>query len=114
MREDKFTSTPRDEYVKYVVPQDHGNHMGVKYAELGKEIRFDTENSFVLNVSQYSIEQLDRATHQNELGTPFATHVRIDYKVSGTGSAACGPMVRECFRITEKEIRFSFNMSPIN
>jgi beta-galactosidase len=117
VREDKFKSNAKNEYVNYVIPQDHGNHMGVKYAELGKELRFEADSSFVLNVSQYSIEQIDRAKHQNELGTPYATHVRIDYKVSGTGSSSCGPWVRECFRITEKDIKFSFNMlsaKPIN
>ncbi len=112
VREDRFKSSAKNEYVNYVIPQDHGNHMGVKYAELGKELRFEADSSFVLNVSQYSIEQIDRAKHQNELGTPFATHVRIDYKVSGTGSSSCGPWVRERFRITEKDIKFSFNMLP--
>ena len=113
VREDKFKSNVKNEYVKYVVPQDHGNHMGVKYAELGKELRFDADSSFVLNVSQYSIDQIDKAKHQNELTAPFATHVRVDYKVSGTGSSSCGPWVRECNRITEKDFKFSFDMSPI-
>ena len=113
VREDRFKSNVKNEYVKYVVPQDHGNHMGVKYAELGKELRFDADSSFVLNVSQYSIDQIDKAKHQNELTAPFATHVRVDYKVSGTGSSSCGPWVRECNRITEKDFKFSFDMSPV-
>lgn len=112
VREDKFRSNVKNEYVNYVVPQDHGNHMGVKYAVFNKLLRFETESTFVLNASQYSIEQIDKAKHQNDLGSPYATHVRIDYKVSGTGSSSCGPWVRECFRITEKDIKFSFNILP--
>ena len=113
VREGMFKSNVKNEYVDYVVPQDHGNHMDVKYAEIGKLIRFDGRDSFVLNVSQYSISQLDKAQHGKDLSAPFAAHVRVDYKVSGTGSSTCGPMVRDCFRIGEKFIRFSFDMTPV-
>ena len=107
-----YKSTAKDEFVSYIIPQDHGNHLGVKYAEIDKKLRFETNDSFVLNVSQYSIDQLDTASHASELTQPYATHVRVDYKVSGTGSSSCGPMVRECFRITEKKIKFSFDFMP--
>ena len=39
-----------------------------------------------INVSKYSGHQLQRANHLNELTEPFATNLRIDYKVSGIGS----------------------------
>ena len=110
--ENLYKSTAKDEYVPYIIPQDHGNHLDVKYAEIDKKIRFESNDTFVLNVSQYSIDQLDRATHEYELTQPYATHVRVDYRISGTGSSSCGPWVRDCFRITEKNIKFAFSFMP--
>ena len=110
--ENLYKSTAKDEYVPYIIPQDHGNHLDVKYAEIDKKIRFESNDTFVLNVSQYSINQLDKASHEYELTQPYATHVRVDYKISGTGSSSCGPWVRDCFRITEKNIKFAFSFMP--
>ncbi len=50
------------------------------------------------------------AEHTDEIGEPDAVHVRIDYKVSGIGSASCGPALDEKYRLCEKKISFAFTM----
>ena len=112
-RYDYFTSTAKDEYVNYVRPQEHGNHTDVRFADVDNKLKFTAENTFELNVSEYSIDQLQKAEHTDELGKTFATHVRVDYKVSGIGSASCGPDLVPEFRLDEKNIRFAFDMELI-
>ena len=112
-RYDYFNSTARDEYVHYVRPQEHGNHKDVRFATVDDKIRFTTDDVFELNVSEYSIDQLSKAEHTDEIGESYATHVRVDYKVSGIGSASCGPDLVPEFRLSEKNIKFAFDMEII-
>lgn len=113
----RFSSTVRDEYVPYIMPQEHGNHTNVKYLkvfnEKGSGLEFFSEQGFECNVSHYSSEQLTRAMHNHELESGKNTIVRVDYKVSGIGSHSCGPELIEKYRFNEKEFRFSFGIHTI-
>ena len=108
---DMYSSDADKEYVNYVRPQEHGTHIATAYANIENKLRFD--GNFELNVSKYSIEQLHKAEHTDEIGESYATHVRIDYKNSGMGSTACGPELDEIYRLKEKDIKFSFEMRPV-
>lgn len=98
-------------YVPYVNPQEHGNHADTRYLKIGKLI-FASQNGFEFNASQYSAMALFKARHTDELVPDGVTHLRIDYKVSGVGSGACGPITHENYRLSEKEIEFSFSLQP--
>ncbi len=106
-----YESSSEQEYVPYVRPQEHGNHTRVQKLQIGK-LEFTGMDRFECNVSQYSTAALHRAKHTDELQSDGCTHVRIDYRVSGMGSAACGPMLREQYRLSEKEIAFRFRFGP--
>ena len=112
VRQDYFASDVDSEYVPYVMPQEHGNHCGVTEVEFDS-LRFVGKDTFNLNVSKYSIDQIWNAKHTDELGRSYATHVKIDYKVSGIGSGSCGPWVIEKYRLTDKKIKFAFDMEII-
>ncbi len=105
-----YKSDVDSEYVKYVNPQEHGNHFGAKMLKIGK-MCFTSENDFEFNVSKYSTNALYKAKHTDELKTDGKTHLRVDYKVSGVGSAACGPALAEKYQLNEKEIAFKFSIS---
>ena len=106
-----YNSIDDNEYVPYILPQEHGNHTGVRMLKLDK-IKF-TSNSFDCNVSSYSSKELTAATHTDKLIKSGKTFVRIDYKDSGLGSASCGPALMPEFRFNDKEIKFNFTMSLI-
>lgn len=106
-----YSSNVDREYVEYARPQEHGNHFDTKSLKIGK-LCFSGE-SFEFNVSKYSIRAIYDAWHTDELKEDGKTHLRIDYKVSGIGSASCGPALNEKFRLKEKEIEFSFKIAPI-
>lgn len=62
------------------------------------------------NVSEYSTEALNQAEHTDELVKDGKTHVRLDYKVSGIGSASCGTTLEEKYRLKDKEIAFALKI----
>lgn len=106
-----YESTAQKEYVRYVRPQEHGNHVDVRMLEIGNML-FESEDEFECNVSAYSTEAVDRAEHTDELVSDGKTHLRIDYKVSGIGSNSCGPELLEKYRLDEKQIHFRFTITP--
>ena len=107
-----YESTAEQEYVPYVMPQEHGNHNGVKMLRIGK-LEFAAEKSLECNVSQYSIDALFKARHADELIADGKVHLRVDYKVSGIGSHSCGPALPGKYRLEEKEILFDFSVKPV-
>ena len=107
-----YTSDTDREYVNYVTPQEHGNHNKVKMLRIGK-LKFSSRDGFEANVSKYSSEALYKATHTDELFADDKTHLRIDYKVSGLGTNACGPELPEEYRLKEKQIHFSFAIEHV-
>lgn len=107
-----FESTADDEYVNYVVPQEHGNHIGVKKLEIGNLIFKAKNNPMEINVSKYSSKELTKAMHIDELETDGFIHLRVDYKVSGVGSNACGPELMEKYRVNEKKFEFAYSIEP--
>lgn len=106
----RFNSTAEDEYVNYIMPQEHGNHTSVKELTIGN-LTFKS-NNMEINVSKYSSHDLTKAMHINELKADGFVHLRVDYKVSGIGSGSCGPQLDEKHRLSEKEIDFSYSVQP--
>jgi len=107
-----YDSNAEKEYVKYVRPQEHGNHNDVKMLRIGK-LEFFAKKAFEMNVSEYATKMLCVAEHTDELEKDGKIHLRIDYKVSGLGSNSCGPELLEKYRLDEKEINFEFSVKPI-
>lgn len=105
----RYQSSAEREYVPYIRPQEHGNHTSVRSLTIG-DLTVESAQDFECNVSRYSVEALTRARHTDELEADGNTHVRIDYRVSGVGSAACGPALLEPYRLSEKQIRFQFRL----
>jgi beta-galactosidase len=106
-----YESTAQAEYVPYVRPQEQGNHGDVKELAVGA-LLFRAEDGFCCQVSRYSTQMLDQATHSDELIADGNTHLRVDYGVSGIGSGSCGPALAEQFQLKEHKITFCFRMQP--
>ncbi|MCV5153381.1 beta-galactosidase small subunit, partial [Escherichia coli] len=50
--------------------------------------------------------------HPCDLVEEDATLLRLDAKVAGVGTAACGPGVREDLLVKVEEMKFSFVLEP--
>lgn len=101
-----YSSTAENEYVPYIMPQEHGNHTHTKILKMGDGIDFVARDEFEFRVSEYTSEELTRATHIDELRKNGFTNVRIDYMVSGIGSNSCGPELLEKYRLPKGRITF--------
>ncbi len=110
-KRDVYHSTADGEYVNYIYPQDHGNHTRVQYLDFEKGLRFSTDSEFVINVSHYDAHTLWRAKHTDELVKSDSTVVRVDYRISGTGSHSCGYDMMDKNKLLDREIDFEFYIS---
>ncbi|MBR2916382.1 MAG: glycoside hydrolase family 2 [Clostridia bacterium] len=107
-----YESNADREYVNYIMPQEHGNHIETKLLEMSDGLVFTSDSGFEFNVSHYSSKALMEAKHIDELKKEDATIIRIDYKNSGIGSNSCGPVLLEKYRLSEKRIEdFTFYIS---
>ena len=104
-----YKSSAGDEYVDYIMPQEHGNHYNTKYLRLGN-FEFVSAQGAEINVSEYSAKELERKAHNFELEKDGLVHVRIDYKVSGIGSNSCGPELCECYRMNDSNVHFELSI----
>ena len=107
---DRYFRSADDEYVNYIMPQEHGNHTKTKYLNIKNGLSFYESEFMVFNVSHYTASMLMSARHQDDLKKDNATNIRIDYKSSGMGSNSCGPGLMEKYQLNEKEICFEFYM----
>ncbi|KAH6975366.1 glycosyl hydrolases family 2, TIM barrel domain-containing protein [Ilyonectria sp. MPI-CAGE-AT-0026] len=110
--------------VPYDVPQENGNRLETRWVSLtdprseGTGIRVsrldggdDAEFSFV--ASRNSVDNVQAAEHPPDLVEGDATYLRVDAKVAGVGTAACGPGVREDLLVKTEETGFKFKIEHI-
>ncbi len=81
---------------KYIKPQDSGNRSETRYAVIttasGEEIRFNAvDKAFNFNANHFTLGQLIRANHIEDIPDMNTTFASIDGFVRGTGSGSCGP-----------------------
>lgn len=107
----RYQSSAAKEYVPYIRPQEHGNHTQTHRLAIGSLV-FESPEGFECSVSRYSVEALAAAAHTDELCSDGKTHLRVDYRVSGVGSNACGPELPERYRLNDKRIHFEFVIRP--
>ncbi len=105
-----YRSRASSEYVPYPYPEEHGNHYGARMLSFKNGIEFLCDGQFEFNVSEYTGEALEAAMHLDELVKNGYTNLRVDYKVSGIGSASVGPKPLTQYQLCEKEIAFTFVM----
>lgn len=110
-RYNSYTSTVENEYEPYIRPQEHGSHFACEYAHVygnGEELKFNSDNDFSINFSEYTQEELVKKPHYYELTKSDSNIFCIDYKMSGVGSNSCGPGLLPQYQLNEKKILFSF------
>lgn len=102
----------------YIMPQENGSHYGTEWAivtnSMGTGLLFAGMDDFSFNASHYTPEDLTKAAHNYELRPRKETIVNLDYKMSGMGSASCGPELLERYRLSETKIHFKLRMKPVN
>lgn len=106
-----FTADVADLHEDYIKPQENGSHYDCEYVTLyhkdGEHAFHVIADSFDMNVSEYSQEELAAKAHNYELEKSGYTVLCVDYKNSGVGSNSCGPELLPQYRLNDGEFDFS-------
>lgn len=110
-----FRSKVAQMHEDYIRPQENGSHYDCDYVEITSGqygIAAVSNDSFSFNVSVYTQEELERASHNYELEESDSTVFCMDYAMNGIGSNSCGPDVLDKYRFAEEAFRFQFELIP--
>ncbi|POR38836.1 Beta-galactosidase [Tolypocladium paradoxum] len=113
-----------DMQVAYDVPQENGNRTRTRWVKLTsrgasrassgiRAERIGHEPYFDFAASHHSAETVQAARHPPDLVEEDATLLRLDARVAGVGTAACGPGVREDLLVKCEEMSFGFELTSI-
>lgn len=105
---------------KYIKPQDSGNRGDVRFSSLsnsdGVGLKFTALNKFIsFNANHFTLNQLKKARHIEDLPDTDTTFAAVDGYVRGTGSGSCGPIPSKEYMIKFgyfKPLEFSFEVEP--
>lgn len=108
----------RDLQTPYEVPQENANRMETRWVQLsdahGAGVKATRSGQlFDWVASHHAIGTLHAARHPPDLVEEDATLLRLDYKVAGVGTAACGPGVREDLLVKTEEMSFKFVLESV-
>ena len=112
----QYQTTVSDEYVDYVMPQEHGHHTETRWLEIsgGKKklpcVRIEAAPLFEFNVSHFTAEDLYSAKHTTDLVKRAETIVYLDAAHRGLGTLSCGPDTLNCYRLTKRQYSFQYSL----
>jgi beta-galactosidase len=109
-----FRSRVADEYVPYLVPQDHGNKTDVRWVSLanGDGVALFASGDTLLNVSarHLSTDNLSRAWYPFQLVPEESVTLHLDRAVTGVGGTAIGVLGR--YRVPPAATTYTVRLRP--
>ena len=91
---DRYRSSVSDQYVPYIVPQEHGNHTETRWLGISSPnvcLRVSAEGPLEFSASHFRAGDLFAATHAHQLTPRPETILNLDFRQRGLGTASCGP-----------------------
>jgi len=111
----RYSATVAEMYVPYIVPQEHGGRCDLRWLQLvdveGIGLRIDTTDLLQFSTSHFSIDDLFRAHHTQELKPRPEVILSLDGAHRGLGSGSCGPDTLPRYRIRAGMHRFAYRIS---
>ena len=106
-----YRSTVAEQYVPYVMPQEHGHHTDTRWIELASAnttIRVGSASPFGFAARRHSDAALFAAKHTTDLADDARTWLYLDHAHRGLGTSSCGPDTLPNYLLTRSSYRFSF------
>jgi beta-galactosidase len=114
----RYRSTVSEQYVPYIVPQEHGHKTDVRWLSLineeGHGIKILGNPTIEFSASHFTINDLFHAGHTNDLNPRDEIWLNIDHKMRGLGGASCGPDTLDDYRLLKSMYEFTFSLEIIN
>lgn len=106
-------STVSNQYVPYVLPQEHGNLTDVSWVQLSDEkvtLTMRSDTRIEASASHYPHETLTPAFHTYEVSAHPSSWLSLDVGQRGLGGASCGPDTLPQYRIGPGRYEFSYQL----
>ena len=113
---DLYESTVTDQYVPYIMPQEHGNHTDVRWLSLGREsarLLVVAAGPMEFSASHYTAQDIDSACHTHDLHPRAEVILNLDYRQRGLGTESCGPGPLEQYKIKPGRYAWSYTLQPL-
>jgi beta-galactosidase len=111
----RFASTVAEQYVPYVVPQEHGHHTETRWLALasdaGVEVLVGAPRPFGFSASHHRAEDLTAALHTCDLVARDETVLHLDAAHRGLGTGSCGPDALPRYRIRPGRHRLVWSLA---
>ena len=112
-----YRSTVADQYVPYIMPQEHGNKTDVRWLTLtdvaGHGLRISGQPVLEFTASHFTAADLFKARHTIDLTPRPETFLSLDYGQRGLGTASCGPDTLDKYKLLASEYSFTYRMQLI-
>jgi beta-galactosidase len=110
-----YDSSVADQYVAYVLPQEHGNKTDVRWMSLeerGKRgVTFHSVDRLLeCSASHFTANDLFKAKHTTDLVPRPEVIVNLDYGQHGLGTGSCGPQTLPQYCISPAIYRFNYRI----
>lgn len=113
------SSTVSEQYVPYVMPQEHGLKCDVKWLNLSRNdtsLRIESSRKIMFSASHLHPLDLTNAYHTNTLCPRDETILCLDLAHRGLGTGSCGPDTFEHYKIRKKtfQTKLTWQFSDIS
>jgi len=113
----RWEGTVADQYVPYLLPQEHGAHLGTRRFTLtgddGRGLAVSAQEPFSFSASHYSADDLHGAATTADLHPRDEVVVHLDVAQRGLGTGACGPDILPEYRVGGGTYRWRWTLTPI-
>ncbi|TML88038.1 MAG: DUF4981 domain-containing protein [Actinobacteria bacterium] len=108
----RWKSTVAEQYVPYILPQEHGHHADARRLVLtdadGAGLVVEGRPTIGFTASHFAAGDLYRALHTNELEPRAEVVLSLDQAQRGLGTASCGPDTGKQYRLVEPVYEFAY------
>jgi beta-galactosidase len=108
----RWASSVAEQYVPYILPQEHGHHAGARRLALtdeeGAGLEIEGRPTIGFSASHFTAGDLYRALHTNDLAPRAEVVLSLDHAQRGLGTASCGPDTATRYRLAEPSYEFAY------
>ncbi|MEP7285664.1 MAG: glycoside hydrolase family 2 TIM barrel-domain containing protein [Chloroflexota bacterium] len=112
-----YQSTVTEEYVPYVMPQEHGHKTDVRWLSLtgatGHGLKVNGQPLIEFSASHFEANDLFSAKHTCDLQPRSEVILNLDLAQRGLGTASCGPDTLEPYCLLESTYEFTYRLQLI-
>ncbi len=107
-----YSKPIQETYTIFDMPQESGNHENTSFVMLnspqGNGLAVIGCSEFAFSYHDFTLTNLTKALHKNELEKDNYNYLYIDYKMRGLGNHSCGPDPEEPYELKPHAFTFSF------